>query len=942
MKNAFYMESKRCLYKLYFLLAVLLWLPAFLSATDVSNPAFRSITISDGLSNNIINTIYKDKRGFVWLGTQTGLDRFDGIDVVTFPQFAGQTVFSVVETDSVNLWIGTDSGLKRFDREKEVVESIAPGTKVLSVKTMLTDKSGRLLAGTTAGLFVGKNGGFKQILFDANALSVTNSLTGIMEDVTREGMYWISSANGLIRYDIKTDKIDIYKQSDNEGGVNSFSCLALRGDTVYLGTANQGMFVFDRNKEEFFPYTEIGNGCIKALLSGGKDILYVGTNGGGIKVVRASDGEILSSLEHSVNSGDGICSNAIYSLLKVDDQFYVGTYMGGLSYTPTRGDLFSVYSFPPYFDSRNQNIRAFRIGENGEKMIGTREGLYYISEKKGIVRHYTHKTSLLRSDIIIMVEPFKEDYLIGTYGGGLYLLHTDSGQLSFFKDEDCFKQGSFSVCDKDKDGKLWLGSSNGIYVYDMQKDEYTRYHRRNSALAFNSIFSLKIDSKNRVWVGTAGAVFSYDPGTGVFNSNIFPENMLPYTKSVRYIYEDGKKNLWFCDDKQGVLRVDEHFTKYEHFTTNHFLPSNSVMSIVESPTGEGLWFSTQRGLLYAEMNQAYYKLYSLYDGIPGYIFNYPVQITADNTIWWGNEHGLVYYTADAGKRNSSVKRVCPPAVTSVAVAGKVLHAGDKNMPLSPAFMKEIELSREENISFTFSALNYAIENTDIYEYCMEGYEDSWKILMKGNRVSYSDLPAGTYLFKVRSASHPEAVQGIKVNVVQNFSLHGWILIFSLLVCSVPVYYYSGLLSKYKRMKRKIQEKPVEAEGQKEKYLKSRIDEKVVGDIKRKLSDCMEKDKLYLNPDLKLQDVAKAIGCATGELSQVLNLYLEINFTDFINQYRVEEFIKRVQDKSAAKYTLASLSEQCGFSSRTSFFRSFKKQKGKSPAEYIKEKGVNLG
>ena len=105
--------------------------------------------------------------------------------------------------------------------------------------------------------------------------------------------------------------------------------------------------------------------------------------------------------------------------------------------------------------------------------------------------------------------------------------------------------------------------------------------------------------------------------------------------------------------------------------------------------------------------------------------------------------------------------------------------------------------------------------------------------------------------------------------------------------------------------------------------------------------CMEKDKMYLNQDLRLQDVANAIGCNTGDLSQVLNLYLKINFPDFINQYRVEEFIVRVRDKNASKYTLAFLSEQCGFSSRTSFFRSFKKLKGKSPAEYIKEQGIVL-
>lgn len=108
------------------------------------------------------------------------------------------------------------------------------------------------------------------------------------------------------------------------------------------------------------------------------------------------------------------------------------------------------------------------------------------------------------------------------------------------------------------------------------------------------------------------------------------------------------------------------------------------------------------------------------------------------------------------------------------------------------------------------------------------------------------------------------------------------------------------------------------ENRKEKYQKSRMEEKTAMLIIGKLNECMEKDRLYLNPDLKLQDVAKVVKCNTGELSQVLNMFMNIGFTDYVNKYRIDEFIKRIQDKSASRYTLVSLSEQCGFSSRTSF------------------------
>ena len=919
----------RCL-----LVTIILLLPSSLYSIQYP-PVFRSITVSEGLSHNTINAIYKDTRGFGWLGTQMGLDRFDGINVTHFPEISGQTVFAIEETDTINLWIGTDKGLIKFNRKTEIAETIVLDDKSLSVKVLFPDKKGRLLVGTSRGLFLYKDGNFKKVLLDPNALASTNNLMDIVNG--EDDCVWIASNGGLIHYNIAMEKSQVFK-NNIRGGFNYYTCLAVLGKTIYLGTANQGMLTFDIEKKTFAVYPKIGNGCIKTLVPVGTDTLYVGTNGSGIKILKASTGREVASMEHSVHE-NAICSNAVYSLLKDKDVLYVGTYMGGLSYTPTCRDVFSVYSFGSKFDSRNLNVRAFWIGTDGRKVIGTRDGLYYISERENIVRHYVAKSSILRSDIILSVRPLGNDYIIGTYGGGMYLLNADTGELSFFKSDECFKQHSFVGCERDHEGKYWIGSSYGVYMYDESTEEYINYNNRNSSLSINSIFTLRIDSKKRIWFGANGAVFLYDMSNNTFRSNVFPENIAPFTKSIRYIYEDKHKNLWFCDDKEGIVKVDEHFTKFEHITVNDFLPNNSVMSIIEDSLDGGLWFSTQRGLLYRKDN--YHKIFSLYDGIPGYIFNPPVQRTEDGSIWWGNEKGLVRYIPQLSPQDPIT--LLPPVITSVAVAGRTLQSGEDLMPISSTFMEKLSLPvSKNNVAFTFSALNYAVTNTDIYEYCLEGYDKEWLTLMNGNQVSYTNLPVGSYIFKVRAASNPSAIRSVAVEVVKGLSYTLWMIVICVLVCLMLLYSYYGLLNKYKKIKIGLQEKMVQIEEvPKEKYQKSRVEEDEVFRIERKLMVCMEKDKMYLNQDLRLQDVANAIGCNTGDLSQVLNLYLKINFPDFINQYRVEEFIVRVRDKNASKYTLAFLSEQCGFSSRTSFFRSFKKLKGKSPAEYIKEEGIVL-
>lgn len=943
MGSIFYIKRNLWLYKLYFWMAILLWLPVSLLAVDFSNLIFRTVTISDGLSNNIINTIYKDKRGFTWLGTQTGLDCFDGVNVKNFHQFAGRTIFSIAETDSVCLWVGTDKGLWKLDRKTEQVTLITLDTKALEARTIFVNRTGRLLVGTNCGLFVYQDGSFSKVLFDENALSSTNIITGIVEG--QKDIFWLTSLGGLIKYNIVTGQSEVYAYRDKKRVIDSFSCLALSTDKLYLGTDGSGMLVFDINKKIFSICSEVGNGHIKSIVTA-DDEIWVGINGNGIRIVSASTGKELSAIEHTAGA-DAICSNAVYSLLKEGDMLFVGTYMGGLSYTPVRGNYFSVYSCPNLFNSYNLNIRAFWVDADGKKVIGTRDGLYYISETEREVRHYTHRNSILRSDIILSVKPFKQDFLIGTFGGGLYLLRRDTGELSFFKSDPCFMEGSFNGYEKDSNGNLWIGSSKGVYVYDYSTGKYETYNSRNSSLSPNFIFSLKADSKGRMWLGTEGAVFMYDKSTGVFKSDIFPEHVLPYVKSVRFIYEDKRKNLWFCDDKEGVVKVDEHFSVFEHITIDDFLPNNSVMSIVEDPKNGGLWFATQKGLLYIKEEEDYRKIFSLYDGIPGYIFNSPVQITDDNTVWWGNECGLVCYDATKSRNEVVVRNTRPPVITSISVAGRTLQPGEALMPVSAPFMEEVSLpAGDNNISLSFSALNYAVENTDLYEYCLEGYDNEWRTLMKGNQVSYTDLPVGDYVFKVRATSNPVAIKMMKIAVAGHTSFIGWVVFLCIVVLGILFYFYSGLLGKYCTMKEHISQKTESSElpesmeeNRKEKYQKSKIEENTAVLIVGKLNECMEKDRLYLNPDLKLQDVAKVVQCSTGDLSQVLNVFMNIGFTDYVNKYRVNEFIERVQDKSASRYTLASLSEQCGFSSRTSFFRSFKKFKGMSPAEYIKVHGI---
>lgn len=896
------------------------------------NLDFHTINMRNGLSHNMVKALLKDGKGFVWIGTHNGLDRFDGTDIVTYSQMVNRSIFALCEIDSIYLWIGTDKGLIRLNRKTETCEEITLEDRPLAVKSLCPMGKSGMLAATVQGLFIVQGEKIEKVYFNPNVLSQTNSLSQVIKGSSPD-VYWIASNYGLVKFDVRTRNFRTYVYPSTEQDMNSFICMTLLDDKIYIGTKSRGMVVFDFVHNEFSRFPDIGNAYITTLSPAGEQMLYVGTDGGGVKVVSTSTGEVVSTISHSAAKGC-ISSNAIYSFLYDGKVYWIGTFLGGLNYTPTRGELFSVYDNPPLFNSRDYNIRSFHLREDGDKVIGTRDGLFYISERKREVKHFSVSSSILRSDIILAIYPLKDDYLIGTLEG-LYRLNVKSLTLSYFDDKECFRTNIFSTIVGDENGTVWLGSSKGLFVYDLLTSSYKFYDHTNSVISNPSIHTIMLDSKQRVWISNVNSVYIYDIPTQRFITESFPSDIQGNLKDVRFIYEDRLHNIWLCTDKEGVIRVNEYFTKFDKIHIGDFFEDNLVVDMIED--GNGLWISSQRGLICYNIETGDYKLFSLYDGIPGYIFNYSVQKMNDGSLWWGNESGLVFYHPSEHFCKTIIDAPAP-IITSIAISGRILRAGDPLMESASDFIDRIKLpSFKNNIGFSFSSMNYSLENTDIYEYNLEGYDNSWNKLTHGNSVFYENLPTGNYTFKVRSSFNPEKEAKVEVCVERNVSYWVYVCLLCLVGCTVLLFSYSRLLTKYHSVKDVAQENNTP----KEKYVSSKMEDEKVEYIKKRLLEYMDEKKPYLNSELKRQDVALGINCAPDELSQVLNLYLNTNFTDFINQYRVEEFIVRVKDSSSSIYTLVSLAEQCGFNSRSSFFRSFKKIKSKTPLEYMKEHGIDL-
>ena len=248
---------------------------------------FRGLSVTEGLSDLVVNALYKDSIGYVWIGTGNSLERYDGTRLKHFLISGAnekiKRVNAIAEMEGNQIWMGNGMGLWRVNTEKNILEPIATETLHYGVRTLLPDGKGTLYIGSEAGLFIYKKGNLEQILIDSNILSSSNIITGLSLD--ENDILWMATNNGLYSLTLTDKKITPYHNIVEDKHVCSYNNVARIGNRLYLGTMGQGIISFDTQTHRFSHSVDVGCNVISSLSSDGKDILYVGTDGNGVHFV---------------------------------------------------------------------------------------------------------------------------------------------------------------------------------------------------------------------------------------------------------------------------------------------------------------------------------------------------------------------------------------------------------------------------------------------------------------------------------------------------------------------------------------------------------------------------------------------------------------------------------------------------------------------------------
>ena len=898
--------------------------PQYLLARDLK---FNRLTAENGLPYSTANVMLQDDNGFLWIGTHTGLCRYDGINTEIYSEFENRQVRSLEETDGNWLWVGMESGLARINLKTRKMESIlCEGKKELQrVSAIHWGKDEKVYVAAIDGLFVYDKGILTHVIADEG------QVFSILENTLTD--YWFLTEKALLNLDTKTVKVTRYAWPLK---FNPFFLASLNSykNILYISAEYNSMLRFDMKNRRFMNEFAIEDKkrTYPLIIDGGQ--LFVNTTWG-IEVLSCTTNQLQYTIAADDDMKNGLRSNQFYSMYKKGTTLWLGIFSGGIAYSQIENDAFNVYRLPGTdFTTFNRQVRSFCIVSDDIKLIGTRNGLLLVSEKEKRVQTFTTQDyPALLSNSILFIQPFGgDDYLIGTTKG-LVLFSLKKNSFRTFSEENVYKGTQFYSCLSDEEG-IWLATSEKVLYYNMHTNQTDIYLLDTNKYPGCSALSLCFDFRDRLWIGTTEGLFLLDKVTHKITDTFEGKDKLKDISKAQINNISRSKNgkMFICTDRMGLIVLNERGTEIDIYSEDNILPHNTVYSIYEDEQNEW-WIATMKGILRYNRVTNKKQLYDLSAGIPGGVCR-SFSKDSQGRYWWANEMGLV--VCDPYLLSQAV--LCDlPRISSVKVAGKrqQLLEDQEQGPVTPAYAKSMVLPAfQNNLELCFSMHTY-LGALDSYQYILEGFDERWKYNIENNCLSYTDLPAGKYLLRVRGQGNSDYETQLEIIVE-----YPWYVTYGI-AAIVVIIVLLGIGWKYWRrkvaivgMKQDADDELLNAAAHRPKT--PRASQEKLDSLYEQLIDYFETEKPYLNKQLKSADIAAALSCSISSLSECLSFKLNTNFSDFVAHYRVEAFVQKQKQEDISLYTLMSIAESCGFNSKSSFFRLFKKQMGCTPLEYIQK------
>ena len=761
--------------------------PGFVTA-QAPTLKFKHITNEQGLSNTTIETIFQDKRGFIWFGTRDGLNRYDGYQIIVYRNNAKDSnsisdnyIQSIYEDREQHLWVGTINGLNRFNAAANNFTRFMhdpSNAKTISnnqISCITEDKKGNLWISTLGGginLYNARENFFTHF---KNEPEKTNSLSSDNVNylyLDTQDNFWIATKNGLNIFYPENGSFELYKNLNSNDKTNN-AVNIIKEDhkgNLWLGREDNGVIVFNHKENSFIPYrhqekdpASLSNNLVRSILVDKAGSVWIGSVNGGLELFN----ETTNSFFHYQNEPDNIfsLSQRTVSALFQDNQgnLWAGTHRGGVNLYMPNTEKFTLYrqQLQPNSLSYN-NVKAFFEDSKGNLWIGTDGGgLNLFDRKKNIFHHYKYDpynpTTIGSNEVLGITEDSDGNLWVGTWGGGLSLFNRKSESFTRFinnpADSHSISSNFIQKIFEDSKKNVWVATYyGGLNLLDKKTKQFTRIINapdNKSKLYGNNIVSIGEDKDGNIWTGTDdGGLNCFDGITKSFTHYFNNEEKKP---DLRIIFIDSKRRLWI--GQTGLYLFDAVKKSFSIYTDKGGLNTEFIKGIAEDGQGN-FWVSTSNGITKFNPADFSFKKYNTADGLQGLEYEANAYLkTQDGQIFFGGVNGFNSFYP----KNILANTFVPPVyITDFQVFNKKIIPGENNSPLQNdiSFTDKIELSyKQSTFSFGFSGLNYTASENNQFAYKLEGWDKDWNYTGNERKATYINVSPGKYTFRVKASNN---------------------------------------------------------------------------------------------------------------------------------------------------------------------------------------------
>lgn len=826
-------------------------IPRPLAAQDVPEQyKFSVLDIDNGLSHNLVKCIFKDSRGFMWFGTESGLNRYDGYKFRIFKYNAkdpssiiGNSIRKIFEDPAGNIWVQTNFGISIYDHFLDKFSSNPqdfldaynlPGHEITDI---IKDDEGNfwfLIKGQGIARYNPLTKTTTSLLHSFSDKSSISTNDIVAMDQNTHGDLWVIHQNGLFE---KLDKssLKIVERVDHIQGkfphLSSYGLMVDSEDDLWINFPldAEGVFLYQHQENKTIHFHKgsarypLNNNLSRGVVEHSKDEIWVGTDHGGINVI---DKEKLT-VRYVLNNDEdkkSLANNSINTMYKDDQEIiWIGTVKNGVSYYHQNIVRFTHYKYQssvpeslPFDD-----INDFVEDSLGNLWLGTNGGgLLYLDMASGKYQQFRHdpnNPNSVSSDVIVSLYKDRSHQIwIGTYMHGLDKF--DGKNFTHFthdpQDPNSISDNSIWEIYEDVHGNIWLGTlKNGLELFDVKEEVFRHYPEGNSNIPLhcNYITTFEEDKYGNLWIGGGFGidVINLETGENKYYAHEAGNPNSLVSNHVMSIYKDSRDQIWVAT-YDGLSLFNEAKGEFINYSVEDGLPNNSIISILEDEK-QNLWVSTANGIsnliVDREADDHLHKVrvfrnYDELDGLQGKSFNENAALKlSSGALLFGGSNGFNIFNPTQLFINEEIPQI---AFTDFQLFNRSISVGEEingRVLLEESLMADpvLELKHNENVfSFEFAALNFVHAGKNQYRYKLEGFDKEWLPLNdQTRRVTYTNLDPGDYEFKVMASNNDgvwnEGGASLKLAVLAPFWKTTEAYLFYFLTVMAGLYYLRRLM-----------------------------------------------------------------------------------------------------------------------------------------------------